>query len=129
MFKCQRFFLLSIGFVAMAAVFNTAANAQNQTWQWVQQFGSSWYDTQNNVDEDIVAMQVDDYGNVYVAGNVWGSVTLDSVNYPTAPVQLRGFLAKFNCSGEVIWFEFISTCRGLTPIYNGKFYVVAGNSI
>ncbi|MAX79049.1 MAG: hypothetical protein CL843_02610, partial [Crocinitomicaceae bacterium] len=45
--------------------------AQQEDWQWVNQFGSQYKDLVNNGDEEIWDMEVDDSGNVYLVGGAW----------------------------------------------------------
>lgn len=79
--------------------------AQQPDWQWVKQFGSNLNDNQNNYDEEIWNLQVDDSGNVYISGSVWGNVNIDSNSFSHNLYSQNGFLAKFNCSGDLLWYK------------------------
>lgn len=106
------------------------AMAQQEQWQWVKQFGSALSDIQNNDDEEIIAMQVDDSGNVYLAGSVWGDVNIDSNTFNHPSLSLSGFVNKFDCAGNLLWHKRIDYPYDMViSKTTKKVYVAAGKQI
>ena len=106
------------------------AMAQQEQWQWVKQFGSALSDIQNNYDEEIIAMQVDDSGNVYLAGNVWGDVNIDSNTFNHPSLSLSGFVNKFDCAGNLLWHQRIQSPTDIALSKNSnKLFISAGRQL
>jgi hypothetical protein len=48
---------------------------------------------------------VDSNDSIYVAGNYFGNVTINNINYSASPTYYSIFLQKLNANGDVIWFK------------------------
>jgi hypothetical protein len=49
------------------------------------------------------SISVDESGNCFVAGNLWGQVTIGNVNLQTDYVKYDVFIAKFDKDGNFLW--------------------------
>ena len=79
-----------------------------QQWQWVQSFGSIFQPPgSSHASEEIVGMEVDDEGNVYVAGNTGGPLYFENDTLQHWVGRHTSFLIKFDCSGEVEWHYYM----------------------
>ncbi|MBC8485622.1 MAG: SBBP repeat-containing protein, partial [Bacteroidetes bacterium] len=66
-------------------------------WNWVSQFGGSGEDHAR----DIIS---DSEGNIYVTGSFAGEISVESNSY-TSIGQWDAFVAKFQSTGNLIWFK------------------------
>lgn len=80
-----------------------------QEWQFVNQFGSNWMDNVNNNDEEIYDMTVDDSGNLYITGRVYGNNRIDGDTFSHPSGTLSHFFAKFDCTGQLEWYHELET--------------------
>ena len=74
----------------------------------------------------VKAISVDELGNIYIAGSVWGNVKIPGLTYgPTSP---GGFFAKLNSSREVVFVKYAHNLGGDKPFFhpNGT-WLLAGN--
>ncbi len=84
------------------------SGATQQQWQWVQSFGSIFPPPQNGpASEEIVGMEVDDEGNVYVAGNTGGPLYFENDTLQHWVGRHTSFLIKFDCNGDVEWHYYM----------------------
>ena len=67
-------------------------------YKWAKTFGSSYSDQLNSID-------VDNTGNIYLAGNMMGSASIDLGNGLLANTGFRSnaFFAKYDTEGNTIW--------------------------
>ncbi len=80
--------------------------SKGQSWQWVKCIGST-YD-----EEQVNDMKVDAQGNVYVCGQIKGNAMISGTGQfvpnwwdSNSPLSLSGFVAKFNCDGDLVWIK------------------------
>jgi hypothetical protein len=57
--------------------------------------------------EQVAGVGTDNAGNVYVAGKVMGFPTFGVGSYTSHGNYYQGFLAKYNCSGNLIWVQLL----------------------
>jgi hypothetical protein len=73
-------------------------------WNWVSQFGGSGEDHAR----DIIS---DTEGNIYVTGSFAGEISVESNSY-TSVGHWDAFVAKFQSTGDLIWFKHFSAETG-----------------
>ncbi len=89
-------------------IFIASVSLQAQSWQYAKSFGgqSGSDPSNNNMPNNLV---LDDNGNAYVYGT-YGAGT--EFNDSTLPLFIDGnrggFIAKYNCAGDIEWFKAIS---------------------
>ena len=85
------------------------------SWQWVKGMGSPYQITFPSVyDEDIYQTKLDNEGNVIVSGTLTGYPHIQGLcgvadsqimNQYQAPNRIQGFMAKYSCDGQLLWFK------------------------
>jgi len=97
-----------------------AFNLHSQTWQWANRMGSDLQDSINTSDynEKIAGVGTDNAGNVYVAGKVMGYPTFGDSNFVNQSHgnYYQGFLAKYDCSGNLKWVQLMLDNNGADDI-------------
>ena len=80
-------------------------NFAQQSIKWSHQLGSLYSST--NLREKINTIQTDKYGNVYVAGVLGADPSLDGALLTGTPgTKTAGFVAKFDCNGNLLWLHY-----------------------
>src|ERR1035437_6807224 len=78
-----------------------------QTFQWANRMGSVFQSGNLGDNEQVAGVGTDNAGNVYVAGKVMGFPTFGVGSYTSHGNYYQGFLAKYNCSGNLIWVQLL----------------------
>lgn len=93
-------------------LFAVDSYSQTPQWQWIRGGGgvSSWFPSRpGSPDDEIVDIEVDSIGNVYVAGRIFTSISAKISS--TTINKMRGYrdgvVAKFNCDGQLQWYKVI----------------------
>ena len=96
-------------------IFKSAAQLpmMKGSWQWVKSIGSS--DQSTGYDEKINQMKTDHLGNTYVCGRVYDNGKYQGKNNTYKPLthwqnssKPYGFLAKYDCGGDLQWFKYFN---------------------
>jgi|ERR1043165_9540142 hypothetical protein len=88
-----------------------------------------WLRTMNGTGTDYgYALDVDDAGNVFVAGNYEHAITLGTTSLSTANIYAESFFAKYDAQGNLVWAKSTvgnnaNLITGLAVDYHGAFYV------
>src|ERR1035437_2839022 len=82
-------------------------NLHSQTFQWANRMGSVFQSGNLGDNEQVAGVGTDNAGNVYVAGKVMGFPTFGVGSYTSHGNYYQGFLAKYNCSGNLIWVQLL----------------------
>lgn len=83
-----------------------------QSWQWAKQYGSTTPGTQTQDKEYISKMHQDNAGNIYIAGRLLGSAKWEGNTMPNYGVGGRGFIAKYDADGNLLWRNLIGVNMG-----------------
>lgn len=83
-----------------------------QQWLWAKQYGSATPGTQGQDAEMLTAMETDKQGNIYIAGGLLGNAKWEGSPVPALGNQRRGFIAKYDCDGNLIWRNFVGSNKG-----------------
>jgi hypothetical protein len=115
-----------------------AASAQVPTasgsYQWVKGFGS--FNQQGITDEMVNAMKLDNEGNTIVCGRVMGYTNVQGLGGKKDSLisnrwqnanNFQGFISKYDCNGNVLWYKELNDSMSNTDIYD--FVVDANNNI
>ena len=111
-------------------------------WQWVKSIGSNYQQSGSGYkDERINMMKVDKQGNTYVGGEIMGNPYVQGLNGGNQYAQinnphqsfsvLQGFLAKYDCDGNLKWFKTLgdslyeSVINDITIDSAGNIYAIA----
>lgn len=100
--------LLKNTFFTIFLIFIISVNLQAQSWQYAKSFGgeSGSDPTNNNMPNNLV---LDNNGNAYVYGTYGaGTEFNDSTLSLFIDGNRGGFIAKYNCAGDIEWFKAIS---------------------
>ena len=90
-------------------LFLCVRNSSAQNWQWFNQIGSPGT-SQFFPDEFIEDMAVDADGNVYVCGHTFAGALFNGTPLPGYGDQ-DGFVAKFNCAGQMVWYHSVGSAN------------------
>ena len=89
-------------FTVLLFIVNTNAqvtlSSYNNPPDWINTFTFG-----GNAVENVIEMQKDASGNLYVLGNFYGQVTIDAAVLNSQGSHSDIFLAKFNSSGDLLW--------------------------
>ncbi|MBX7241987.1 MAG: T9SS type A sorting domain-containing protein [Bacteroidia bacterium] len=101
-----------------------------QQWLWAKQFGSATPGTDSGDKESVTAMETDKDGNIYIAGGLLGNAKWEGVPVPAVGNERRGFVAKYDCDGNLIWRNFVGSNKGelihsITHDEDGNCYFIA----
>ena len=77
------------------------AQAQAPAWQMATELGGNL--------STVTALAATASGDVYVAGNYYGGMTLGSIGLPSAPVSI--FVAKWNATNGFIWAQSVTVSQ------------------
>lgn len=104
-------------------------NAQ-QNWNFVKQFGSPW-GSATDQQEQITGIETDDSGNVYLTGITRGQMIVENDTFWANPDKNIGFAAKFNCVGDLEWYQSMVRIPWGIERSNttGDFFIATSNSI
>src|ERR1035437_7387071 len=78
-----------------------------QTFQWANRMGSVFQSGNLGDNEQVAGVGTDNAGNVYIAGKVMGFPTFGVGSYTSHGDYYQGFLAKYDCSGNLIWVQLL----------------------
>jgi hypothetical protein len=94
-------------------------------YQWVKGFGS--FNQMSGSDEQIRTMKTDNQGNIVVCGRVMGYTyvqglggkkdSLISNRWQNAN-NLNGFISKYDCNGNLLWYKELNDSINYTDIYD-----------
>ncbi|HEV3340074.1 MAG TPA: Ig-like domain-containing protein [Pirellulales bacterium] len=73
-----------------------AKYAPNGTLLWIKQFVSDFW-------QYGAKLEFDSSGDIYMAGELTGNTSIDTVSLPVATIGATAFLAKFDSNGDVLW--------------------------
>ena len=82
-------------------------NLHSQAWQWANRMGSVFQSGTFGDNEQVAGVGTDNAGNVYIAGKVMGFPTFGVGSYTSHGNYYQGFLAKYDCSGNLIWVQLL----------------------
>ena len=95
-------------------------NLQSQSLDpiWLKQLSSSQSGSGISFDESVDHIEVDSDGNIYVAGLVQRGGFIDTTQIWSIPGDDAAYLAKFNCSGELLWYKLFGDNDRTEPAYS-----------
>ncbi len=117
-------------FILMLILSGMWALMPAQQWLWTKQFGSATPGTDSGDKESVTAMETDKEGNIYIAGALLGNAKWEGVPVPAVGNQRRGFVAKYDCDGNLIWRNFVGSNKeelihSITHDEDGNCYFIA----
>lgn len=95
---------------------------------WKLQFGGANVSFPNFIEEGVSCMIYDSSSNcIYMSGYYYQSCTIDTINLSAPPGTSRGFIAKINVSGSVVWAKNFGSGFDSAPLFdsdeNGNCYM------
>ena len=96
---------------------------------WKLQFGGANVSFPNFIEEGVTCMIYDSSSNcIYISGYYYQSCTIDTINLSAPPGTSRGFIAKINLSGSVVWAKNFGSGFDSAPLFdsdeNGNCYII-----
>jgi hypothetical protein len=74
-----------------------------QSWQWAASMGNTGASANTEPDEMVNDMAVDQWGNVYVVGEIYQGGLIGGQPISYWGIYATGFIAKYDCQGDLIW--------------------------
>jgi len=87
-------------------------SASAQSWQWANRMGSVFQSGTFGDNEQVAGVGTDNAGNIYIAGKVMGFPTFGVTSFTSHGQYYQGFLAKYDCSGSLIWVQLLLNNQG-----------------
>ena len=114
----KRTFFFFVVAIAICSHVGAQVPTMKGNWQWVKSIGSVNQTGGSTArgDEMINMMKTDGQGNTYICGKVYGFANVQGLNVTGNAYSqinnsrqnnsnLQGFLAKYDCDGNLLWFK------------------------